>query len=447
MKSRKYHSYVAVLWLLTLFLVGAGILLLSPKKETLSETENRMLQAFPEVSVENITSGDFSTQFESYMTDHVFGRDALVKTVSDIKSLFSTLTFEDLMQQMDGVEDTFVPVTSASDTTDENVTGDVVIEDDPTEAPVVEITDVNNPDDYPERLSIYATRYNGSVETLYSTYKSQVDITAGILNRLAALIPEDGTVSYINVLQAWHANAYVLNTDVTYASWDSNVEGYLSTQVGDKVNVFAITDVLGQAIRDKEYVYFRTDSHWTPRGSYLAYNAMMTAQGVEPVPYDAYTYTPLENFLGAYYRMDPSSEMASKVDTLNIVNPLVPSRFYMIESPGVYKEIPLLKYSIGVAHEVYLGGNGPLRKLISETGTGRTAMIIMDSYGMSFTPYLAPHYDTVYVVDARFYRKRDVGMSLSELITTEGVSDIFVVLSDINGYGKSYTKDYLDQMV
>ena len=60
-----------------LLLLGCGLVLLytAPREATLSLTENRMLEAFPSMNGEAVLSGDFSSAFERYLSDHFFLRD------------------------------------------------------------------------------------------------------------------------------------------------------------------------------------------------------------------------------------------------------------------------------------------------------------------------------------------------------------------------------------
>ena len=46
------------------------------EKKNFSESERRKLEKFPEVSMENILSGDFAEDFEDYMADHFPKRDS-----------------------------------------------------------------------------------------------------------------------------------------------------------------------------------------------------------------------------------------------------------------------------------------------------------------------------------------------------------------------------------
>ena len=67
---------------------GTGANLLTPEK-TFSETENRVLQTFPPFLLEELTSGRFTTTFDTYTTDQFWNRDGWVglKTMTQLALL------------------------------------------------------------------------------------------------------------------------------------------------------------------------------------------------------------------------------------------------------------------------------------------------------------------------------------------------------------------------
>ncbi len=69
-------------WLTTVgfcaFLGIMSILFFVLPKQEMSETEKRVLEKAPEFSWENLTSGKLGSDIESYMADHVPGRDFFV---------------------------------------------------------------------------------------------------------------------------------------------------------------------------------------------------------------------------------------------------------------------------------------------------------------------------------------------------------------------------------
>jgi hypothetical protein len=52
---------------------------------------------------------------------------------------------------------------------------------------------------------------------------------------------------------------------------------------------------------------------------------------------------------------------------------------------------------------VFLGGDFPLMKIESDVKNGKKAVVVKNSYGNPFSTYLPYHYETVWVVDYRYY--------------------------------------------
>ena len=63
--------------------------------------------------------------------------------------------------------------------------------------------------------------------------------------------------------------------------------------------------------------------------------------------------------------------------------------------------------------------NYPLVKIESEVRNGRKVILVKNSYGNPFATYLPSHFETVYVVDYRYY-----GGSLLDLIEKEKITDL-----------------------
>ena len=55
------------------------------------------------------------------------------------------------------------------------------------------------------------------------------------------------------------------------------------------------------AAHTNEYLYFRTDHHWTARGAYYAYRAFANTAGFTPVEINSLRTGKLSPFLGTLY--------------------------------------------------------------------------------------------------------------------------------------------------
>lgn len=51
----------------------------------------------------------------------------------------------------------------------------------------------------------------------------------------------------------------------------------------------------------QEYIYYRTDHHWTTLGAYYAYQQLCDALGMTPFDRDAHTARSIQDFYGTHY--------------------------------------------------------------------------------------------------------------------------------------------------
>lgn len=79
----------------------------------------------------------------------------------------------------------------------------------------------------------------------------------------------------------------------------NNATAYLNSKFNDGITAVNVYDVLNE--HKEEYIYFRSDHHWTALGAYYAYTAFMKTKGEEPVPLEEYKTVEIDNFLGSTY--------------------------------------------------------------------------------------------------------------------------------------------------
>ncbi|MBQ8954503.1 MAG: hypothetical protein IJ048_10335, partial [Clostridia bacterium] len=104
--KHKLSFIIALWWVILCAIAGVFLLALSDKNSRLSESENRMLAGFPEVSARNVASGEFMTGFDSFLTDGFFARDEVVSFTGKLLDGFSLLSQDDRREaQADNMED------------------------------------------------------------------------------------------------------------------------------------------------------------------------------------------------------------------------------------------------------------------------------------------------------------------------------------------------------
>ena len=70
----------------------------------------------------------------------------------------------------------------------------------------------------------------------------------------------------------------------------------------------------------------------------------------------------------------------------------------------------------------FSGGDRALLKIETSHTSGRKILIVKDSFGNAFVPYLANHYDEIYVVDPRYYVR-----SIKTLVKENGITDVLIL--------------------
>ena len=77
-------------------------------------------------------------------------------------------------------------------------------------------------------------------------------------------------------------------------------------------------------------------------------------------------------------------------------------------------------------YQVYLDGNHSVTRIDTNVHNGKTLLIIKDSYANSFATLAANHYETVYLVDFRYYRN-----SINAFISENEITDILILYNAI----------------
>lgn len=144
-----------------------------------------------------------------------------------------------------------------------------------------------------------------------------------------------------------------------------------------------------------EQLYYRTDHHWTAAGALRGYRSL-------PEGYGAWNGS-LEPFCGAFYgttwskTLDPGAE-GDRIELFSLPDSVT------AEADGQ----PISVYDETAAgrkdkYTVYLGGNHGLVKLTGGCSNGKTLLVLKDSFANCLAPLLTVDYETVLIVDLRYY--------------------------------------------
>lgn len=178
----------------------------------------------------------------------------------------------------------------------------------------------------------------------------------------------------------------------------------------------------------EEYIYYRTDHHWTSLGAFYGANDILSTIGLEPLHLCDYSQTEVSHsFLGTNY--SSSGAWWTEPDTIAFFIPengiKVTSNFTGREEPGrLYASEQL---DVKNKYSYFLGGNQPLCVIRSQAD-GPKLLLIRDSYSDCLAPFLTERFQEVHLFDLRYNR-----LSPSEYIRNNDI-DIVLVLYSFETY-------------
>lgn len=404
-KNRKTARIIITGTLVLALTFGAFILPLRPK---VSEAEKRPLARFPEFSFSSLFSGEFFSGISSWFSDTVPFRDALVGLNSKIQHILGTATVLKGFNEAKAGDD---------------------IPDTPNTAPVTEAPGVSD-------ISSETTAQPDSSTAAPET-EPQGEYDGLVQKFDSILVAGNSGYEYYNFNQA-AADAYIAAVNAAGNKLGGRASVYsmiiptsiditLDSRVRKKVNVSdqkkAIDYMEGsmnQNVRrveifdtmkahKNEYVYFRTDHHWTGLGAYYAYVRFCEVKGIQALPLSSYTVRSFDNFLGSFYNdsgKDPA--LGGTPDVVDTYTPPCNTKMTVTErsgnsfvTPMIYNATtnkPAYKYS------AFIYGDNPFTVIENTDMTGGDALILVkESFGNAIAPLLTYHYKYVYVVDYRYY--------------------------------------------
>lgn len=187
-----------------------------------------------------------------------------------------------------------------------------------------------------------------------------------------------------------------------------------------------------------EYIYFRTDHHWTALGAYYAYTQYCKATGFEPVPLEKFETGTYENFLGSMYtytqKYPQSQALKDNPDTLTYYLPVVETHAKYYSDTTLSDGIPISVVYTKLAENVsnkylcFIGGDTPVCIVETAVKDGPVCMVLKESYGNAFVPFLTSHYSKIIVIDPRqFNQDGKPDLDLPTFAKEQGVDDLLVI--------------------
>ena len=174
-----------------------------------------------------------------------------------------------------------------------------------------------------------------------------------------------------------------------------------------------------------EYIYYRTDHHWTSLGAYYGYCAAAKTLGYGAYGLDSFNIeTVSTDFRGTLYSKTlDSSVPADSMEYFTLASGEPKVHMTCIDGAKVteYDSLYVREFlDVKDKYSSFTGSNVPIVHIETDVDNDKSLLIIKDSYAHSLVPFLSKHYSKITMVDMRY-----INTSLNNFIT---VSDYDQVL-------------------
>lgn len=358
---KKYPTFFVFSILVILFTV---IDIINSPNE-FSELENRKLSQMPILSLKSYIDTSFSSDYEKYINDQFFLRDNWIDLKSRIEYLLGKRENNDIIFGKENY--LFKKFTTFNDEMLENNLNSII--------------------------------------TFTNNYNKEVDFFI-IPNSYA--IYDELTPRYLPL--------------VDQLSLINSINSYLSLKSNDHINTINVAEEL---LKNKDdYIYYKTDHHWTSYGAYLAYLTYMDYLGLEIVDINNLEKITINNFLGTYYNR--SKYFKADSDFITYYNIL--GLHIEIDGKEKLSLMDLDKFKGSDKYSAFLWGNNGLTKVIneniSEERKGSSILIFKDSYANSFIQFLSYNYEIIDIIDLRCFKE-----SIRNFMKDKDYNEILIMYS------------------
>lgn len=357
------RKYVITI-LFMIMLIGSGVALMCPADTESVLAENREPQEFPAFSASSVWTGSYMAQIDDYVNDNIGFRGRIMTLSDKIQSHFGFLP--------DGM------------------------------GKIISTTkDIGTSESQDTHLVLY----DGKIMEMFLSNDGVEEEYADALNTVREALPDN--VKMYSMLIPTQLEF----SDPLYAGVQDSQREAVEKVYGRLKNITTV-DVYGRlseaAAAGEDYLYFKTDHHWTMNGSYLGYAAFMEAEGRMPEPKGIYSMKELGDFEGSLYLKAKSQLPWDTGDNMFYYDTVENGSFSMLmrAEDGVTEygtQTPVFDTN-NCNYTLFFGGDQPLMEITNNNKPdGRTVVIVKDSYANALIPWLLNDYYRVVVIDPRSF--------------------------------------------
>lgn len=376
---KKIRVIVVMVFLSFIAFVSVGSFL--TKDREFSPNENRYLEEKPKISVDNIMNGSFQEDLENYLRDQVIGRDAWITVKTGVEKACGNTDIGGAYVGKEGYD--FEKIT---------------------------------PEDVDDTL------FRRNAETV-SEFFAEASDTVAPEHLSFLLVPTSGLVMEDKLPK----NARLFD------------QAKYIDEVQNSMKDYNFIDVRQELTAHKDdYIYYRTDHHWTTDGAYIAYEKWCGQTGGScPDKSGLEQDVVSDRFRGSLYSKILDADSA--YDSIWTYGPTDRGAFGSFDcrvtidgketKDSCFDESKLTEKD---QYAYFFGGNyGEVHiERTKAAGTGepqKNLLVIKDSFANSFVPFLTQDFDNIYMIDLRYYND-----NMQEYLKGHNITDVLVLYNISN---------------
>lgn len=434
MLMRQKTDKIGEKYVLPFFLVLAvltAISLAAPLRPTFSYSEKRELEKFPTFRVDALLSGDYFDGISLWFSDTFPGREVWLDVSQSIASLhgYSEIAIAGPLDEMEAVPPDNPPEPEAPAAVSEMTEAPAHAEESvPAQTGTADATQATADVDVAE-IDVNEIHLGRAIQIGNAGF-NQLSISTVMSDKYAKTISafaDRMALEGVRVISAPAPTSVGIMVDRAYLEQlrctpQDDMLDYMHNQMSD--NVLKVDTVRKLLEHNDEYIYYRTDHHWSALGAYYAYQSLCEAAGFEPVALEDMEYKNQGEMIGSIYGKVPYPKRLKK-DELECWIPQ--GSITMYRSETTFSEFPMIRdVSQGKSEGKYcafLAADEPVVHIVNDDiPDAPNCLVVKDSFGNCFVPYLSQNYHNVYAIDYRKYWK----LSMASFAKKYDIDDVIV---------------------
>lgn len=352
----KKYAGIAGLFLLLVF--GGVVAGLASHDREFSDRENRYLQQRPQWDADQVLSGEYQSQYEDYLNDQFPARDALMKLSVYAQKYTGSTQINGVYLGKDGY--------------------------------LLEEPQQIEPDQIQENTTILTEFLNQAVKTYGK-------------GRVSCVMVPSKTAVLQEKLPDHADNGGCQEQEMI----DGIREGLEEPQV-----LLDLTQTMKK--HQDEYIYYRTDHHWTTLGAYYGYVQWAGQTGHTPMKLQQFDRsTAFGDFLGTTYNKLPVKTPPDQVELFRSDSQEDVSVVFDGDQHADSLYFPEEAAKGFDRYGVFFARNTAQIDIQTKAHTGRNLLVLKDSFANCFVPFLTGDYERILMIDYR-YERSNIAQILKE---------------------------------